>query len=35
VNITINTDAIAGEGGLRELAVMIRDEIRAAEALGA
>jgi hypothetical protein len=35
VNIDINTDVVAGEGGLRELAIMIRDEIRAAEALGA
>ena len=35
VDITINTDVIAGEGGIRDLAVLIRDEIRAAEALGA
>jgi len=34
VNIDIFSDVIAGEGGVRELAVMIRDEIRAAEALG-
>jgi hypothetical protein len=33
--ITINTDVIAGEGGIRDLAILIRDEIRAAEALGA
>lgn len=38
-NITINmevyTDALVGEDGISEFAVMIRDEIRAAEALGA
>lgn len=32
--ITINTDVIAGEGGIRQLALIIRDEIYAAEALG-
>lgn len=35
VKVNINTDVIAGEGGIRDLAIMIRDEIRAAEALGA
>lgn len=34
VNIDLVTDAIVGEDGMREFAVMIRDEIRAAEALG-
>lgn len=34
VNITINTDVIAGESGIRELAIMLRDEIHEAEALG-
>lgn len=37
INQTVNiyTDVIAGEGGIRDLAVMIRDEIYSAEALGA
>ena len=35
VNIEINTDVIAGPGGIRDLSLMIRDEIRSAEALGA
>lgn len=34
VNVQINTEVIAGEEGIRGLAVLIRDEIRAAEALG-
>lgn len=34
VNIDIYSEVIAGEGGIRDLAVMIRDEIREAEALG-
>jgi hypothetical protein len=34
VNITINTDVIAGEAGIRELALILRDEITEAEALG-
>jgi hypothetical protein len=37
INQTVNvySDVIAGPGGLRELAIMIRDEIYSAEALGA
>lgn len=37
INQTVNiyTDVIAGEGGIRDLAIMIRDEIYSAEALGA
>ena len=35
VNVDIFTDVIAGEGGIRDLALIIRDEIRSAEALGA
>jgi hypothetical protein len=35
VNIEINTDVIAGPGGIRDLSLLIRDEIRSAEALGA
>lgn len=34
VNIVINTEVIAGESGIRDLALMIRNEISAAEALG-
>ena len=35
MNVTINTDVITGEtGGLRQLAILIRDEIKSAEALG-
>lgn len=34
VNVQINSDVIAGEGGIRDLALIIRDEIFAAEALG-
>jgi len=34
-DIDIHTSIIAGEGGIRELALIIRDEIRSAEALGA
>ena len=34
INIEINTDVIAGEGGIRQLAVMLRDEIYSAEELG-
>ena len=33
--VNIYTDVISGEGGIRELALMIRDEIYSAEALGA
>lgn len=35
INVEIYTDVIAGEGGIRDLALIIRDEIRSAEALGA
>jgi len=35
VNIDIFSEIIAGEGGIRDLSLMIRDEIRSAEALGA
>jgi hypothetical protein len=36
INVTVNiyTDVIAGEGGVRDLAIMIRNEILEAEALG-
>jgi Skp family chaperone for outer membrane proteins len=36
LNVTINvyTDVITGEGGIRELAILLRNEIEAAEALG-
>lgn len=34
VNIEINTEVIAGDSGLRELALMLRNEIQMAEALG-
>ncbi|RKZ08507.1 hypothetical protein DRQ25_08920 [Candidatus Fermentibacteria bacterium] len=34
VNVVINTDVISGEGGFRDLSIMIRDEISAVEALG-
>lgn len=36
INVTVNvyTGAIAGDGGFRQLAIMIRDEIFAVEALG-
>lgn len=35
VNMEVYTDALVGEDGISEFAIMIRDEIRAAEALGA
>lgn len=34
VNVQINTEVIAGDAGMRDLSLMIRDEIYAAEALG-
>ena len=34
VNVVVNTEVIAGEAGIRDLALMIRNEISAAEALG-
>lgn len=35
INMVVNTDALVGEDGIREFALMIRDEIYSAEALGA
>ena len=35
IQININTDVLTGEGGFRQLAIMLRDEIRSLEALGA
>ena len=34
VNVVVNTEVIAGDAGIRDLALMIRNEISAAEALG-
>ena len=35
IQININTDVLTGDGGFRQLAIMLRDEIRSLEALGA
>ncbi len=34
VNVVVNTEVIAGDNGIRDLALMIRNEITAAQALG-